>query len=117
MCSERHSKKRQETNPAKKTKVDTYLNVIVLSISTSLSRNNNASDFLQVDNIIDDNFEQTLEAHLLFDEEVEGTIEIEEYNILSNENDDDNNAKALSYCIDEVEKFIALQFQNAKSSE
>ncbi|CAG8451409.1 4554_t:CDS:2 [Racocetra fulgida] len=91
MCSERRSKKRQETNPAKKTKVDTDLNVIVLSISISLSRINNASDFLQ----------QTSEAHLLFDEEVEGTIEIDKHNIPSDKNDDDNNAKALLYCMDE----------------
>ncbi|CAG8554401.1 15359_t:CDS:2 [Cetraspora pellucida] len=96
MCSERHSKKRQETNSTKKTKVDTDLNVIVPSISTSLSRNNNASDFLQVDNIINDNFEQILEA-----------IEIEEHNIPGDENDDNNNSKALSYCMDE----------NAESSE
>ncbi|CAG8491955.1 12121_t:CDS:1, partial [Cetraspora pellucida] len=106
MCSERRSKKRQKTNLTKKTKVDTDLNVIVPSISTSLSRNNNASDFLQVDNIINDNFKQTSEA-----------IEIEEHNIPGDENDDDDNSKALLYCMDEVKRFIALQFQNTESFE
>jgi hypothetical protein len=112
-CYERRVKKRQEANSKKKTKTDTSLNTIVPTISTSIS---GASGFLQVNNILEDydDIEQTSETSLFFDNDSANIIEIKEHD---SSDEDDNDANMLSYCMDEVERFIAIQFQNAEISE
>ncbi|CAG8580630.1 21683_t:CDS:2 [Racocetra persica] len=54
MCSERHAKKRQKANLKKKSKIATDLEVVVPTISTSIFKINKATDFLQIDNILED---------------------------------------------------------------
>ncbi|CAG8601360.1 13795_t:CDS:2, partial [Racocetra fulgida] len=101
MCSKRRSEKRKQTN-------QTDLNMTVPTISTSSSRINNASDFLQINNILENyNSEPVLEANYLFDDEFANVVEITKHN-------DDN---TLTYCMDKVEQFVSMQFQNAESSD
>ncbi|CAG8737769.1 16884_t:CDS:2, partial [Dentiscutata erythropus] len=78
----------------------------VPTISTSSS---NASAFFQINNILENyNNEPVSEPNYLFDDEFADVVEITEH---------DDDADTLIYCMDEVEKFISMQFQNAESSE
>ncbi|CAG8774727.1 4921_t:CDS:1, partial [Ambispora leptoticha] len=85
-------------------------------ISTSSSQINNAPDTLQVNSNLEnyDNFESTLEANFFENEfaNILQTEKIEEY-IISSQSDKYDNVNILSYCMDEVERFITIQFQNA----
>ncbi|CAG8685794.1 6633_t:CDS:1 [Racocetra fulgida] len=108
--SARRAKKRQEANPKKRSKLTTDLEIVVLTISTSTFRTN-VTDFLQVDNIFEDhdNLELALESSI-FDDESTNMIEVHD-----SSDEYDKKENMLSYCIDEVERFIATQFQNAES--
>ncbi|CAG8676899.1 12885_t:CDS:2, partial [Cetraspora pellucida] len=88
-------------------------------ISTSSSQINNAPDTLQVNSNFEnyDNFEPTLEANF-FENEFANILQTEEIeHIISLQSDEYNNINTILYCMDEVERFIAIQFQNAESSE
>ncbi|CAG8551838.1 19422_t:CDS:2, partial [Racocetra fulgida] len=67
----RRSKKRKEVNQTNKIQTETGLNIIVLTVSTSRT---NASDFLQIKNILRDHEFRNAE---LFDEPVKFAFEIE----------------------------------------
>ncbi|CAG8760735.1 21391_t:CDS:1 [Cetraspora pellucida] len=121
MCYERYAKKRREKNPIsrKKSKTDISTDITVLVISTSSSQINNVPDTLQVNSSFEnyDNFEPTLEANF-FENEFANILQTEEIeHIISSQSDEYDNINTISYCIDEVERFIAIQFQNAKSSK
>ncbi|CAG8751493.1 12140_t:CDS:1, partial [Racocetra fulgida] len=122
MCCERRAKKRQEKNliSRKKSKTNISADITIPVISTSSSQINNAPDTLQVNSNLEnyDNFESTLEANFFENEfaNILQTEEIEEY-IISSQSDEYDNVNTLSYCMDEVERFITIQFQNAESSE
>ncbi|CAG8735240.1 23106_t:CDS:1, partial [Racocetra persica] len=104
----------------KKSKKDISANIIVLVISTSSSQINNALDALQANSSFENynNFKSTLEANFFEDKfaNILQTEEIEEY-ITNSQSDEYNDINTLSYCMDEVKKFIAIQFQNAKLFE
>ncbi|CAG8769504.1 19060_t:CDS:2, partial [Dentiscutata erythropus] len=91
-----------EVDQTNSTQTETGLNVIVPTANTSMFGINNALDFLQIDNIIENYFEPISEANNEFD------IEITEH---------DDDTDTFTYCMDEVERYISTQFRNAKSSD
>ncbi|CAG8787080.1 17799_t:CDS:1, partial [Dentiscutata erythropus] len=103
-CSIRHSKKYQEINQQNTT--ETNLNVMVPTISTSISRTNNVSNLLQIHNIIENYDFESTENNFLFNKDFANIIEIEKQ-----ANDD---ADMLTYCIDKVEKFVSEQFRDTE---
>ncbi|CAG8628583.1 19785_t:CDS:1, partial [Racocetra fulgida] len=74
---------------------------------TSSSRINNTSDFLQINNILENyNSKPVLEDNYLFNNKFANMIEITEH---------DDDVDILTYCIDKVEQFVFMQFQNTES--
>ncbi|CAG8478497.1 27991_t:CDS:10 [Gigaspora margarita] len=104
-CSRRYGKRNQDINLQNATETD--LNVIVPTISTFISGTNNAADFLQVNNIIENyDLEPTPEENFLFNDDFTNVIEIEEL--------DNDDANTLTYCMDKVEIFVFEQFQDTE---
>ncbi|KAF0556654.1 hypothetical protein F8M41_015014 [Gigaspora margarita] len=101
--AKRHGKRNQNVNL--QNTMDTDLNVVVPTISVSTSRTNNASDFLQIHNIIENyDLEPTSENSFFFNNDYANLIEVYD-------NDDDD---TLTYCMDEVERFVSKQFQDTE---
>ncbi|CAG8727468.1 20618_t:CDS:1, partial [Dentiscutata erythropus] len=101
----KHSKKYQKINQQNTT--ETNLNVMVPTIGTSTSRTNNISNLLQIHNIIENYDLESTENSFFFNEDFANIIEIEKQA--------NNNADMLTYCMDEVEKFVSKQFRDTKS--
>ncbi|CAG8455957.1 1214_t:CDS:2 [Gigaspora rosea] len=109
-CSKRHGKRNQNVNLQNTT--DTDLNVVVPTTSVSTSRTNNASDFLQIHNIIENyDLEPTSENSFFFNNDVANGSRsgyLQNISIIAQENKIEERQENYTYYVKKFEKALEL---------